>query len=74
MRRLSPSLWRKGPYMELTHWMFVIGGFALAGMAQWLLLAPASRDAQRMRDQIAEQVTQSAALVQECASDALPRA
>jgi hypothetical protein len=54
--------------MELTHWMFFIGGIALAVATQWLLLAPAGRDAQRMRAQIAEQVTQSAALVQECAS------
>lgn len=59
--------------MELTHWMFVIGGFALAVMALWLLQGPAGHDARRMRDQIAEQVTQSAALVQECASGAAPR-
>lgn len=59
--------------MELTHWIFIIGGVALAVTTQWFLLAPFSRDWQPMRDQIAEQVTQSAALVAECASEQAPR-
>lgn len=59
--------------MELTHWMFVIGGVALALTTQWFLLAPFSRSWQPLRDQIAEQVTQSAALVEECTSGAAPR-
>jgi len=54
--------------MELVHWVFVVVGIVLALLTQWFLLAQISRDRQPMRDQIAEQVTQSAALVQECAS------
>lgn len=59
--------------MELTHWIFVIGGTALVVTTQWFLLAPFSLGWQPMRDRIAEQVTQSAALVEECASGAAPR-
>lgn len=59
--------------MELTHWLFLIGVAALALTTQWFLLAPFSRGWQPMRDRIAEQVTQSAALVEECTSGAAPR-
>ncbi|KQX21966.1 hypothetical protein [Variovorax sp. Root434] len=54
--------------MELVHWMFVILGIALALTTQWFLLAPFSLDWQPLRARIAEQVTQSAALLEECAS------
>ncbi|KQW57284.1 hypothetical protein [Variovorax sp. Root411] len=54
--------------MELVHWMFVILGIALALTTQWFLLAPFSLDWQPLRAQISEQVTQSAALLEECAS------
>ncbi|SEJ76202.1 hypothetical protein SAMN05216567_101288 [Variovorax sp. OK605] len=60
--------------MELMDWMLVAVGIALALATQWFLLAQFSRDWKPMRDQIAEQVTQSAALVEECASGFVPKA
>lgn len=54
--------------MELVQWMFLILGTALALTTQWFLLAPFSLDWQPLRARIAEQVTQSAALLEECAS------
>ncbi len=56
--------------MELTHWMFVIGGVAVALGTQWFLQASFRREWQA---QIAEQVTQSAALVDACAPGTAPR-
>ena len=58
--------------MELMHWMLVIFGVALAATTQWLLLAPFSLEWRPMRERIAEQVTQSAALLKECASEIDP--
>ncbi|MDQ0080675.1 MULTISPECIES: hypothetical protein [Variovorax] len=54
--------------MELVHWLFIIFGIALALTTQWCLLAPFSLEWKPLRDQITEQVTQSAALLEECAS------
>ncbi|HEX7865351.1 MAG TPA: hypothetical protein VF555_10395 [Variovorax sp.] len=54
--------------MELMDWVFVVLGIALALTTQWFLLSPFSLDWQPLRAQIAEQVTQSAALLEECAS------
>ena len=54
--------------MELVQWMFLILGTALALTTQWFLLAPFSLDWPLLRARIAEQVTQSAALLEECAS------
>lgn len=56
--------------MELVHWVFVILGIALALTVQWVLLAPFSLEWRPLREQIAEQVTQSAALLQECSAAA----
>ncbi|MFM9923806.1 hypothetical protein VLK31_12515 [Variovorax sp. H27-G14] len=56
--------------MELTHWMFVVGGVAAALGTQWFLQA-SFRCA--WQAQITEQVTQSAALVDECAAGTAPR-
>lgn len=60
--------------MELVHWVLVAVGIAVALVTQWFLLGQHSRDWKPMRDQIAEQVTQSAALVEECASGFSPKA
>lgn len=56
--------------MELVHWVFVILGIALALTMQWVLLAPFSLEWRPLREQIAEQLTQSAALLQECSASA----
>lgn len=56
--------------MEVLHWVFIILGSALALTTQWFLLAPFGLDWKPMREQIAEQVTQAAALLEECASTA----
>ncbi|WP_295981354.1 hypothetical protein [uncultured Variovorax sp.] len=60
--------------MELVHWVFVLLGIALAVVTQWLLLAPFSLEWRPLREQLAEQITQSAALLQECADSADSRA
>lgn len=54
--------------MELVHWMFVVVGVVVAAATPWLVLAQHRRDWKPLTAQMAEQVTQSAALVQECAS------
>lgn len=56
--------------MELVYWVFIILGIVLAVTTQWFLLAPFSLEWRPLREQLAEQVTQSAALLQECADPA----
>ncbi|MDP9600978.1 hypothetical protein ABL840_18415 [Variovorax sp. NFACC27] len=56
--------------MEVVHWVFLILGSALALTTQWFLIAPFSLDWRPLRAQIVVQVTQAAALLEECAATA----
>lgn len=60
--------------MDVVHLVVVVLGSALALTTQWFLLTPFSMDWRPLREQIAVQVTQAAALLEECAAAADPAA
>ncbi len=59
--------------MELVHWLFIIFGIALALTTQWCLLHRSASSGSRCATRSTEPVTQSAALLEECAWGSTPR-